>query len=113
MLWGRWIGLPWYWHHPYLSSSFLVVQELEYIGSCILIGWLVVRLHRQHGMTMLVAYRLLALAAWPAVFLSVETLMPRLTPPPYWLLPKVRESLILSLWMLFGGYWATRRPEAA
>jgi hypothetical protein len=48
-MWGnRWIGLPWYWHWPYARSLWTVMQGI-WIAGDVMLGWLIVRLHRGHG----------------------------------------------------------------
>src|SRR5262249_29998979 len=55
-MWGnKWFGLPWYWHWPYDSSLGIVMQGI-WIAGDVMVGWLIVRLHRGHGVTMVLVY---------------------------------------------------------
>jgi hypothetical protein len=73
MLGTRWIGLPRYWHYPYWNQSSyrIFVDSISTLCS-MTTGWIVVRSHRAHGVTMvvaflagLVAFRIMNLAAVP------------------------------------------------
>ena len=57
-MWGAmWIGLPRYWHYPYWSQwSYRAFFESTSVLCWITTGWIVVRTHRQHGLTMVVAF---------------------------------------------------------
>jgi hypothetical protein len=52
---GRWIGLPWYWHSPDAFSLVMVMQAISIAGH-VMIGWLIVRLYRGHGLAIVVIY---------------------------------------------------------
>jgi hypothetical protein len=113
MLRGTWIGLPWYWHYPYhFSRSFAVVTQLEYIVSALVIGWLIVRLHRGHGVTMLFAFCSLVFALRLCNLVQLAFL-----PVPTWHLRDLSYALVWPIrdWLtlLLGGYLATRQPEVA
>jgi hypothetical protein len=113
MLRGTWIGLPWYWHYPYLSRSFAVATQLEYIVSATMIGWLIVRLHREHGVTMVLAFSCVMFAIRAASLFQIAFLMgPQPNVPELafaMIIGHIRETLLLIL----GGYLATRRWEVA
>jgi hypothetical protein len=114
MLRGTWIGLPWYWHYPYYrSTSFAVVTELEHIACYMLIGWLIVRLHRGHGVTMLFAFCSLVFALRLGNLVQLALL-----PVPTWHLRDLSYALVngqIREWLvlLLGGYLATRQPKVA
>lgn len=109
---GRWIGLPWYWHSPY-ASSLVIVMQVIYIAGDITIGWLIVRLHRGHGIAIVLVYccalgvlrtyGLLQLAkatGWQPHF---STLLYRFA------IGQIREWLLV----IAGGYLATRPAKTA
>jgi hypothetical protein len=112
-MWGnRWIGLPWYWHWPYAQSLGMVMQGI-WIAGDVMIGWLVVRLHREHGVTMLLLYCCVIGALHAAGLLQIAKVTgwsPDLLPPLYAAANgQIREWLL----MITGGYLATRRAEVA
>jgi hypothetical protein len=112
-MWGdAWIGLPWYWHWPYSASLVLIMQGIWIAGN-VMIGWLVVRLHREHGVTMVFVYcgaigalhaagllQIVHAAGWSPDLLA-----------PLWAAAngQIREWLLL----ITGGYLATRPAEVA
>ena len=63
-MWGTtWIGLPRYWHYPYWSQwSYRAFFESMSMLCWMTTGWIVVRTHREHGVTMVVAFLLGLLA---------------------------------------------------
>jgi len=109
-MWGTtWIGLPFYWHWPYYCSwSFSAfLQVLSLTGSLVL-GWIVARTHRRHGITMvfaflaaLILYRLWMISTVPGPVIGLS----------FGLL--VRSYAVEGLLILFGGYLATERRECA
>jgi len=109
---GRWIGLPWSWHWPYAPSLGLIMQGIWITGH-VMIGWLIVRLHRGHGVTMVLVYCCVSGALHAIGLLQIA----RVTPwSPHFFTPlyraangQAREWLLL----IAGGYSATRRTEAA
>jgi len=100
---GIWIGLPWYWHWPY-SSSLATVLSVWSIGAPMLLGWIIVRLHRAHGLTMLLAFRAAWLVQTAATVLWIA--------PGLFGLRFIQNFVISSLLMFIGGFLATRRPNA-
>jgi hypothetical protein len=79
-MWGTtWIGLPRHWHYPYFASwSYRAFVETEFVLATMASGWIVVRSHRHHGVTMavafvagLIAFRLAYLAMVPGPILNV------------------------------------------
>ena len=57
-MWGTtWIGLPRHWHYPYWSQwSYRAFFESMSVLCWVTTGWIVVRTHREHGLTMVVAF---------------------------------------------------------
>ena len=113
MLGARWIGLPWYWHWPYVSWSFAATVQAERLTSYMLVGWLVARLHRRHGWTMVLAYRGVFFAL--PILLSGALLLrrPELSASVHAWSLWLRGVALDSVPMLLGAYFATRSPEAA
>jgi hypothetical protein len=112
--WGdRWIGLPWYWHWPYAFWSFaLIVQAIMFAGY-VMIGWLIVRLHRGHGVTMVLTY---CVVLWALRFAALAQFAPLTSPHPHipslWV-PVVNGLIGESLFLIVGGYIATRPSRVA
>ena|SRR5580765_2393914 len=109
-MWGTtWIGLPRYWHYPYDASwSYRAFNELEWILTAMASGWIVVRSHRRHGVTMilaflagLVALRIANLAMVPGPIVNFR----------WWAF--AQSWSFEALWILLGGYLATRREATA
>jgi hypothetical protein len=109
---GRWIGLPWYWHWPYASSLVMVMQVI-YIAGDVMIGWLIVRGHRGHGIAMVLVYccalgvlrtagllQIAKVRAWPP---GISPLVYRAA------IGQIRECLLV----IAGGYLATRPAKTA
>lgn len=69
-------------------ERYLIFQSL-FVVSSLFVGWIVVRLHRAHGLTMVLAFKGVWVASLVVVFLWYAILL------------------------LCGGYLATRQPEAA
>ena len=74
-MWGdRWIGLPWYWHWPYYTSwSFALIRQGIWFAGDAMIGWLIVRLHRGHGVTMVLTY---CVVLWGIRFAALAQVAP-------------------------------------
>jgi len=103
-LWhGIWIGLPRYWRYPYPSSYFVVLQTCFLVFD-LCVGWIVVRLHRSHGLTMVFA------CCGAAAAFRVALLAPHLQMLP---LGVLSGQLLEWLLLMLGGSLATRRPEVA
>ena len=112
-MWGRqWIGLPWYWHWPYHPSLWWILEGLL-ISSDIVVGWVIVRLHREHGVTMVLAFSCVLLAIRLRNLFQIAFLLgpqPNVGALTYAMLSgQVFETVLLIL----GGSFATRRPEVA
>jgi len=111
MLGGRWIGLPWYFRFPYSSSLEWTVAVVA-IGGDVVVGWLVVRFNRDHGVGLLLACAV-ALCLLRFAFLAQIAIV-RGSPAQVLalssaaLMGTIRQGLL----MLGGGYLASRRPEA-
>jgi len=112
-IWGsRWIGLPWYWHWPYARSLYTVMQGIWIAGN-VIIGWLIVRLHRAHGLTGVLVYCCVISALRAAGLLQIA----RIThwSPDFLILligavnGQIREWILL----IAGGYLATRTAKTA
>jgi len=106
-MWGnKWFGLPWYWHWPYDSSLGIVMQAIWIAGE-VMVGWLIVRLHRGHGVTMVLVYCCVigALRAVGLLQIARATGSPHLLTLLYWSANgQIREWLL----MIAGGYLASR-----
>jgi hypothetical protein len=112
-MWGnRWIGLPWYWHWPYAQSLGMVMQGI-WIAGDVTVGWLIVRLHRGHGVTMVLVYCGMIGALRAAGLLQIAKVTgwsPDLLSILYTAANgQIREWLLL----IAGGYIATRPPAVA
>jgi hypothetical protein len=110
-MWGdRWIGLPRYWHWPsYTSWSFAATFHGLQVAGVAMIGWIIVRPHRGHGVTLVLAYCGVLWAIRFASFAQIALLthqQPAYLRSLWW---QIQESLL----MIFGGYIATRRPKVA
>ena len=113
-MWGdRWIGLSWYWHWPYTFWSFaLIVQGIMFAGYA-MIGWLIVRLHRGHGVTMVMTYCGVLWAFRLAAVAQIAVLTsPHPNIPSLWF-PVVNGLIGESLFLILGGYIATRPSKIA
>jgi hypothetical protein len=79
-------------------------------------GWILVRLHRQHGITMLLAFRGVEASVAAGLFLSfaiVAGLRGDVVAPLFLTFRSSIYNLVInSSWMLAGGYLATSRAEA-
>jgi hypothetical protein len=112
MLGNTWIGLPWYWHWPYAQSLSTVMQGI-WIAGDIMIGWLIVRLHRAHGVTGVLVYCCAISTLRAAGLLQIARIM-GWSPDVVVLLigaatGQIREGLLL----IAGGYLATRPAKGA
>lgn len=113
-MWGdRWIGLRWYWHWPYTLWSFTLIFQGIWLAGEATIGWLIVRLHRGHGVTMVLAY---GGVLW-AIRFAALTQVALLTAPqphiPHLWYPVVNGLLRESYFLILGGYLATRPSRVA
>ena len=109
-MWGTtWIGLSHYWHYPYWDQwSYRAFLESIAMLSWMTTGWIVVRTHREHGVTMLVAF-LAGLVAFRVTNLSM-------VPGPilhftWWQF--AQSWLFEATLILLGGCVATRSMERA
>jgi len=111
-MWGnKWFGLPWYWHWPYDSSLGIVMQGI-WIAGDVMVGWLIVRLHRGHGVTMVLVYCCVIGATRSVGLLQVVRApgSPHLFTLLYWAANgQIREWLLI----IAGGYLATRPAKMA
>jgi hypothetical protein len=113
MLGHTWIGLPWYRHWPYTSRSLAAAFEVERIVGYMTVGWLLVRLHRGHGLAAVLAYRAVGFVVLPTELLLRATLSSHGLGPQYlfaWSLA-MRNAFLDSALMIAGGYLATRRTD--
>jgi hypothetical protein len=111
--------------HPGLSHGarierYLIFQSL-FVVSSLFVGWIVVRLHRAHGLTMVFAFKGVWVASLAVVFLWYAILYTS-RPEQHVLLPSLAAQFWLGIrsqlgdhfiLLLCGGYLATRQPEAA
>jgi len=109
-MWDKtWIGLPFYWHWPYYGSwSFEAFREVLWLTSSLVMGWIVARTHRHHGITMVLVFLAGFLAFRVRNFLSI--------PGPvvgFSMTTLVRDWIIEGLLILIGGYLATPRERRA
>jgi hypothetical protein len=109
---GRWIGLPWFYHWPYASSLDRIMYGLWIVGE-LMIGWLIVRLHRGHSVMTVLAFSCVMFAIRAETYFKIAFVM---GPQPFvrglssaMVIGQISETLLLIL----GGYLATRRPGVA
>jgi hypothetical protein len=109
-MWGTtWIGLPRYFHYPYEAQwSYRALVESASVLRFVTTGWIVGRLHRRHGVTMvpaflagLVAFRIANLAMVPGPVVNFG----------WWAF--AQSWSVEALWILLGGYAVTRREATA
>lgn len=110
-----WLRFPWYWQYAYAGGIFATFQLLAIAGA-MLVGWVVVRLHRAHGLTMLLAF----LGIWLLVVVMIfgyYTIVFAARPEHDVLLRSwahtfrlvFRNAMFVTTGTLAGGYLATRR----
>jgi hypothetical protein len=109
---GRWIGLPWYWHWPYAPSLDMVMMAV-WIAGHVMIGWLIVRLHRGHGVTMVLVYCGVQAALRTGGLLQFAHVTGRPADLGSLLYMAAMGQIREGVLMIAGGYVATRPPEAA
>jgi hypothetical protein len=109
-MWGTtWIGLPRYWHYPYSGQwSYRTFAESASVLRVVATGWIVGLSHRRHGVTMLLAFLAMLMASRIALL--------AMTPGPivtfrWWAF--AQSWSFEALWILLGGYLATRREVTA
>jgi hypothetical protein len=115
-MWGTtWIGLGWYWHWPYASWSFAAFFQGAWIAGDVMIGWIIARLHRPHGVTMVSVFLAVMFVVRVDGLVRAAILSP--WPQPvymYNLSHALVDGFVISpLLMLFGGYLAARPSEVA
>ena len=112
-LWHRtWVGLPLYWRYSYPWTYYLFFHVL-FVVSNLLVGWAVARLHRDHGLTMVFVF-CGALAALRAATLAQTAVLIGLSDHLLTLtLGVLNMQLREWLFVILGGYLATRPQEAA
>ena len=110
-MWGtRWIGLPWYWHWPY-AQSLLTVMQVAWIAGDVMIGWLIVRLHRAQGVTGVLVYCWVIFIIRAAGLLQIP--LTQWSPNFLVLLIGVANGQIREwILLIMGGCLATRRRVA-
>jgi len=118
MLGGHWITLPFRWP-PRQFFAYVGTLDLMTATSLAASGWVVGRLHRGHGVTMVLAYLffvMLVLIPVPLIILAMR----RPSPLPMYLgsyayyavLNSVAETLIVvPASILLGGLWGARQPD--
>jgi hypothetical protein len=112
-MWGsRWIGLPWYWHWPY-ATSLDTVMMAAWIAGQAMIGWLIVRLHRGHGVPMVLVFCGVLGALHTAGIVQFAHATGRPADLGTLLYVAVRGEICTGALIIAGGYAATRPPEAA
>jgi hypothetical protein len=109
---GRWIGLPWYWHWPYALSLDTVMMTI-WIAGHLLMGWLIVRLHRAHGVTTVVLYCVVLGALHTAGVLQLAHVTGRSADLGALVHAAATGEIRESLLVMTGGYLATRPGEFA
>ena len=111
---GNWIGLPSpaYWHWPYAPSLDMVMLAAWFAGH-VTIGWLIVRLHRGHGVTPVLVYCGVQCALYTAALLQFAHVTVWPADLGTLLSMAARAQILTAVLMIAGGYIATRPPEAA
>ncbi len=108
---GSWVGLRWYWHWPYAPSLDAVMMAIWLTGHFV-IGWLIVRLHREHGLTTV----LVCCGVFGALNAAGLRQLAHVTGRPAdlgaLLYVAAKGQIFTGALMIAGGYTATRPLEA-
>jgi hypothetical protein len=113
---GILVGNHWIYWRPQPTTFILQVAVLTWVwvlAGFVVSGWVIGRLHRDHGITFVIAFAALVQLLYLVASVVAFILIPSSRVPVDHSRDTTLSPLWLSLCVVIGGYFATRRAKAA